>query len=175
MVHRDRAAHVWPDGKSLEHGRHRRRLERRSGLGGRIAHDSDGGSKRRRRIDTRACFMLRSRGAQAVARPDHLWAGRRRCLVRERVDIRGHPLGKGYGGVAGRDGCRHAGRPLHASEACAELARLPSRATEAAQDRVRIDAAVGRAVRPRGDRRDEADLVAPSGPRPCPRRACDGH
>ena len=53
----------------------------------------DGGSKRRRRIDTRACLVLRSRGAQAVARSDHLWTGRRRCLVRERVDIRGHPLG----------------------------------------------------------------------------------
>ena len=119
-----------------------------------MAEASDGGG-----IDTRACLMLRSCGAQAVARTDHLWTGRRRCLVRERVDIRGHPLGKGYGGVAGRDGCRHAGRPLYASEARAKLARLPSRASEAAQDRLRIDAAMGRAVRLRSDRCDEADIV----------------
>ena len=69
----------------------------------------------------------------------------------------------------------HARRPLYASEAGAELARLPSRASEAAQDRVRIDAAMGRAVRLRSDRCDEADVVRPSGPRPCARRACDGH
>ena len=69
----------------------------------------------------------------------------------------------------------HAGRPLYAAEAGAELARLPSRAGEAAQDRLRIDAAMGAAVRPRGDRCDDADVVPPSGPRPCPRRACDGH
>ena len=77
--------------------------------------------------------------------------------------------------ASGRDGCGHAGRPVHAAEARAELARLPSRASETAQDRLCIDPAMGPAVRPRSDRGDDPDVVPPSGPWPCARRARDGH
>ena len=141
-VDRDRNSRMGSYAQSLESGTRCRWIERRRRRGRWFRDSSDCPRQRCGRLDSHSGVILRSRRAQAFARPDLDRTASRRYLARTRRGRRARPIGARRGGGARRGRRLHARRSLHGAGAGASVSRRSIARARPASNRLHGSGAV---------------------------------